>query len=83
MITITDMREDRSPMFLSRHECAGGNGARIDSGEDTRRAGGGERAGAYRRPPAGDDPRGCRAGASNAGERSHPEAGGRCDRGRG
>ena len=55
MITITDMREDRSPMFLSRHERAGGNGARTDSREDTRRAGGGERSGAHRRTPASND----------------------------
>ena len=33
----------------------GGNGARADSGEDSRRAGGGERAGAYWRSPPGND----------------------------
>lgn len=55
MITITDMREDRFPMFLPRHERPCGDGARADSGAHPGRVGRSEGAGESRRPPPGND----------------------------
>lgn len=77
---ITFVSEMRA-LFLPRLERHGGNGKRVDYRANPSGFSRSEGAGESRRPPPGNDHRGCGAVPQNDGYGGNPEAGSRCHRG--